>query len=304
MILKGLYTALVTPFNIDGSLDELGLRDLLRLQLDHQVDGVVVLGTTGEAPTLLESEKHKIIEITVEELKGRLQIVVGTGSYSTVQTIHQTLQAEKLGADVALIVAPYYNRPMPEGMYHHFQSVIEASNLPICVYNVPGRCSQNIPTDILYRLSRSPQCIGVKEASGNLAQITDVIQTISFTTPHFSVLSGDDAMTFPLCLMGGNGLISVLSNILPGPMKRLVHYSLQGNVEEARKLHFELLPIMKALFIETNPIPIKGLLNLMGLPAGSCRLPLTNISSENSLNIKKIFQQLDLFNWFSSYAST
>lgn len=292
MSLRGLYTVVVTPFDSKGKLDEEGLRQNLRFQLKHRVDGIVLLGTTGEAPTLTSKEKERIIQIGVEEVKGKTSLWVGTGSYSTDLTIEQTLSAEKLGADGAMIVTPYYNRPSQQGLFRHFQAISHAVKIPICIYNIQSRTGQNLQTETLKQIASLPNIVGVKEASGNLAQITDVIETISNVMPGFHVISGDDALTLPVMALGGHGIFSVVSNLIPGPMKKLVDACLTGDFTAARSIHYALMPFFKGAFIDTNPIPIKAAMKLSGMAAGSCRLPLCDLSSENQQRLEHLLKSL------------
>lgn len=290
--LKGLYTVAITPFDEHGHLDEQGFRENLRFQLTHRVDGIVLLGTTGEAPTLTHEEQARIITIGAEEVKGKAVLMVGTGSYSTAEAIEKTAMAKKLGADVALIVTPYYNKPTQEGMYRHFKAIAEAVVLPICVYNIQGRTGTNMQTDTLARLAKIPQIISVKEASGNVSQMMEVIQQVAQYRPGFTVLSGDDALTLPLMALGGHGILSVVSNLCPQPMRQLVDACAKGDFAEARKLHYQLLPFFKAAFIETNPIPIKAAMQASGQAAGSCRLPLCDLMPENFEKLCGVIHQL------------
>ncbi|HRD56248.1 MAG TPA: 4-hydroxy-tetrahydrodipicolinate synthase [Parachlamydiaceae bacterium] len=289
--MQGTHTALVTPFHEGGSLNENALREMILFQLKNGVDGIVALGTTGEAPTLKDFEKKRIIEIAVEERNAfdpekRILVSVGTGCYSTEQTIENTLLAKNLGADVALVVTPYYNKPTQEGLFQHFKAVAEKTDFPILVYNIAGRTGQNMETSTLKRLSEIPSIIGVKEASGNVLQMMDVYSQIAEERKDFCLLSGDDALTMPLMCMGGHGVISVVSNLVPDLIKALTHYLQNGQVEEARKLHYALLPLFKAAFVETNPIPIKAAMNDWGMRAGPCRLPLCPLSKENEEKLK------------------
>lgn len=290
--MKGLYTVVVTPFTKNYQLDKENLRQHLRFQLEHGVDGIVVLGTTGEAPTLSHAEKEAVIRIAVEEVKGRAHLMVGTGSYSTQQTIEDTLKAQDLGADAALVVTPYYNKPTQEGLYLHFKALAEATTLPICVYNIQGRTGVNVQTDTLARIATLSNILGVKEASGNVSQMSDVIETIARHRSGFNVLSGDDGLTLPLLALGGHGIFSVVSNLVPGPVKKMVDLSLAGHFEEARNLHYALAPLFKNAFIETNPSPIKAALQMCGRSAGPCRLPLCDLRPENNAKLQKIVEQL------------
>ncbi|MBA2367936.1 MAG: 4-hydroxy-tetrahydrodipicolinate synthase [Candidatus Protochlamydia sp.] len=303
MLLKGLYTALITPFKSNGDLDENGLRELLHAQLAHEVDGIVVLGTTGEAPTLSQMEKTKVIQIAREEIQGKCLLIVGTGSYSTQQTIEQTRLAEEMGADAALIVTPYYNKPTQEGLFRHFESICSATSLPVCLYNIQGRTGQNLQTDTLERLMAFDSIIGIKEGSGNISQIGEVIEMVQKTKNDFSVLSADDALTLPLIALGGQGIISVMSNLIPGPMKALTMAAINGNFEYAREWHYRLIPLFKAAFIETNPIPIKAAMSLFGLPAGPCRLPLCELQARNHETLSELINQLPK-EWMANYGQT
>lgn len=292
MQLKGLYTAVITPFDSTGKIDKEGLRQNLRYQLFHKVDGVVVLGTTGEDPTLNPQEKQTVIEIALDELQGKMTVLVGTGSYSTETTLTTTRKAQEMGADGALIVTPYYNRPTQEGLFRHFAAICEAVSLPICIYNIQGRTGLNLQTDTLQRLMQFPSIIGIKEASGNIMQMSDVMEIARTRDSGFSVVSGDDAVTLPLIALGGSGIISVASNLVPGPMQSMVQAALNGDFETARDWHFQLLPFLKSNFIETNPIPIKTAMQLCGMAAGPCRLPLCELAPSNLEFIKQIVNSL------------
>lgn len=276
----GVYTAVITPFCEDGSFDREGFRENLRFQVFSGVQGIVVLGTTGEAPTLEADEKKEILEIAVDEIKGKAHLIIGTGSYSTKKTIADTLFAKEIGADAALVVTPYYNKPTQEGLFRHFDEVSKV-DFPLIVYNVQGRTGQNIQTETLARLAAIPQIIGVKEASGNLIQMMDVLEKILASRADFKIFSGDDNLTFPLICLGGHGIISVASNLIPQPIIEMVQAAFSGNMDRARKLHFELLPLFKAAFIETNPIPIKAMMKKCGMPSGPCRLPLCDLAPHN-----------------------
>lgn len=287
----GLYTALITPFYPDGSLNEEGLKNNIRFQLAALVDGIVILGTTGEAPTLSMQEKERILKIAREETIGRCHLMVGTGSNSTQQTIENTRMAKDMGADSVLVVTPYYNKPTQEGLFQHYTTLAHQVEIPILVYNVQGRTGVNLQTETLQKLARIEHIIGVKEASGNIIQMMEVIENILPLRPNFSVLSGDDALTYPLITLGGHGVISVLSNLIPADMKALCDLALNHQYHEARSLHFKLLPLMRHLFIETNPIPIKTAMNLCGYAAGPCRLPLSTIDKDHLLILKKTLKE-------------
>lgn len=291
MLLKGLYTAVVTPFTGNEELNEEGFRHNLRFQVAH-VDGILVLGTTGETPTLTEKEKEIIIRIATDEIKSKVPLMIGTGSYSTKQTIENTAKAKALGADIALIVTPYYNKPTQEGLYRHFKEVSSAVDLPICIYNIQGRTGQNIQTETLKRISDLPNVIGVKESSGNIVQMSDVIETIGRHRADFSIMCGDDAFTLPLIALGGHGAISVVSNLVPRPISDLIKAVLHRDMTKAQELHYALMPIFKSAFIETNPIAIKAAMEMCGMAAGPCRLPLCELLADNAKKLKQVINTL------------
>ncbi len=293
MKIQGLYTVLTTPFLINGTLDEEGLRQNIRYQLMHNVDGVVTLGTTSESPTLTNVEKERIVVICVEEIQDKVPFMVGTGSYSTQQTIENTCMAQAHGASSVLIVTPYYNKPTQEGLYRHFKAIADATDIPIIVYNIAGRTGQNLSTETLKRLADIPNIVGVKEASGNLNQIMDVIELMRRIRPNFSVMSGDDGLTFPILTLGGHGVFSVVSNLIPDRIKEMIDLFYKGNLIAAREIHYELLPLFKGAFIETNPIPIKKAMELWGMAAGPCRMPLCEMSSENEKKLTELLNQYE-----------
>ncbi len=266
----GAWTALVTPFKQDGSLDEEALRGLVRKQIEGGVTGIVPVGTTGESPTLHEDEMKKIFEICVEEAGGKIMVMAGTGSNSTEKTVANTIAAKAAGADACLVVCPYYNKPTPEGLKRHYLAVAEVG-LPVIVYNIKGRTGINMSTEVLMELAKNPMIAGVKEASGDLNQMKEVI---SKRPDSFTVLSGDDGLTLELMRMGGDGVISVASNIVPDKVSEMVEYGLKGNFEEAGKINEYLAEMFKKLFIETNPIPVKYCAHKMGLCELVYRLPM------------------------------
>lgn len=291
---QGVHTAIITPFDEMGRLDEEGLRQNIRYQISNGIDGIVALGTTGESPTLTAQERERVIRISVEEVKGKVPLMVGTGSYATQQTIENTRQAALLGADMALIVSPYYNKPTQEGLFRHYKAVAEATPLPIIVYNIQGRTGQNIQNDTLKRLADIPTIIGVKEASGNITQIGEVIEMIAKHKPGFSVLSGDDSLTLPVMALGGDGVISVISNLVPDQVKAMLQSIAQGNWNEAREIHYRLMPLIRAAFMETNPIPIKAAMNIMGMASGTCRLPLCELLPENEKKLRALLKNIQI----------
>ena len=291
-IINGFYTALITPFLEDGSVDENGLRLLINKQIESGADGIVLLGTTGETPTLTEAEKKRISSIAKEEIGDKIKLVIGTGTYSTKQTIENTQAAERLGADAAIIVTPYYNKPTQEGLYLHYKSIAEATSLPILIYNIAGRTGQNLQTDTLKLLIQYKNIIGVKESSGSITQISDVIEMANECRDDFSVMCGDDALTLPSMALGACGVISVIGNIVPEQVKALVTALQNDDMLEARRLHFDLMPFIRMAFLETNPIPIKTAMERLGLPAGSCRSPLCPLSKDNETKLCAILESL------------
>lgn len=291
-MITGFFTALITPFLKDGSVDESGLRMLLNKQIEGGADGIVLLGTTGETPTLTDSEKKRITAIAREEIGGKIKLIVGTGTYSTKQTIENTRAAEKLGADAAIIVTPYYNKPTQEGLYLHYQSIAEATDLPILIYNIAGRTGQNLQTETLKRLMQYRNIAGVKESSGSITQISDVIEMSKEIREDFSVLCGDDALTLPSMALGAHGVISVVGNIVPDQVKALVTALQNDDMIESRQLHFTLMPLIRMAFLETNPIPIKAAMERLGLPAGACRPPLCPLSKDNEAKLGAILESL------------
>jgi len=272
---SGVYTALITPFTRDGTLDEPALRRLVDLQITAGVHGLVPVGTTGESPTVTHEENIRIIQIVIEQAKGRVPVIAGTGSNSTTEAIEMTAQAARLGASGSLQVVPYYNRPSQEGMYQHFAAIAEAVDIPMILYNIPGRTGKNMEVDTILRLAKIENIVAVKEASGNLSQVMDVI---AGAPEGFSVLSGDDNWTLPLMALGGHGVISVVSHLAARDMVALYDAAEAGRTADARALHYKLLPLCKSMFVEVNPVPVKYALARLGLIEETYRLPLCSMS--------------------------
>lgn len=287
---SGAFTAVVTPFK-DGRIDEAALGKLIRFGIDGGVSGFVPCGTTGESPTLSHEEHNRVVEFVVKEVAGQVKVIAGTGSNSTQEAIELTRHAKKVGADAGLLVSPYYNKPSQEGLYRHFSSVAEAVDIPLILYNIPGRTAVNVATPTMERLSKIPNIAGVKEASGDIMQMSEVIRLCG---PEFDVLSGDDQMTFPLMALGGKGVISVVTNIAPAKMSNLVKSMLEGDIEAARTTHFEIYELCRAVFLETNPIPVKAALALMGMIAPEYRLPLCPLSEANQGALKGTLERYGL----------
>jgi 4-hydroxy-tetrahydrodipicolinate synthase len=290
--LNGVYTALITPFDEQGNLDEEGLRYLIHRQIASHIEGIVPLGSTGESPTVTKEEQKRIISIAREETSNKTLLMVGTGSYSTAQTIENTALAQRLGADCALVVTPYYNKPTQEGLYQHYKALTQAVDLPIVIYNPPHRTGQNLLTDTLIRLLEIPSIIGIKESTGNITQMSEVVEAVREYRPEFHVLTGDDALTLSMMALGGCGVISVVSNLVPDRIRELYIAAANGDFTLARDLHYRLMPLFKAAFIETNPIPIKAAMNFFGLPAGECRLPLCALSFESKAKLELVLADL------------
>jgi 4-hydroxy-tetrahydrodipicolinate synthase len=285
----GCGTALVTPFRKDLSLDEETLRRLVRRQIAGGINFLVPCGTTGESPTLSHEEHLRVVAITLEEAKGKVPVLAGAGGYDTRHVIEMAREIERMGAEGILSVTPYYNKPTQEGLYHHFKAIAAATSLPIILYNVPPRTNVNIDPATVLRLSEIENIIGVKEASGNISQITQVIQQVP---EEFLVLSGDDALTLPLAAMGGRGIISVASNEIPAEMTRLAQLCLVGNFAEARAMQRKWLPLLEVNFIETNPTPVKAAMAEMGLLEPVFRLPLVPPRTENLAKIRAVLESL------------
>lgn len=293
MNLKGTITALVTPFK-NQQLDEEGLAQNIRFQIASGVNGILALGTTGEASTLSSDEQERVVSIALREAKGKVPLWVGTGSYCTKQTIEKTQRAKDMGANGVLIVTPYYNKPTQEGVYRHFEAISKAVEIPILLYNIPGRCGINIETATLLKIAALPNIVGVKDATGNVQQAGEVIHSVVKKYPDFKVFCGDDALTLPMMSLGAVGIISVVSNLIPTQIVALTNAALQGDFDLARQIHFQLHSLYKVAFIETNPVPIKTAMNLCGMPAGGCRLPLYEMASENINLLRQHLMQLQL----------
>ncbi len=273
--LRGVFTALVTPFGNDGTFDEHTFEQLLERQLAAGVHGLVPCGTTGETPALDEQEWARIITLSVEAAAGRVSVVAGTGSNNTAQTVARTRRARALGADAALVVTPYYNKPNAEGLVSHYRTIAEEGGLPVVVYNVPSRTGLNLAPELLLRIAEIPGIVGVKEASGHLGQAMTIHAR---REPELALLSGEDELTCAMTLMGGDGVISVVSNVDPKGSIALVEAALAGELDRAREVHYRQLPLIRALFAETNPVPAKAALALMGLAEDRVRTPLAPAS--------------------------
>lgn len=287
MTISGVMTALVTPFKANGDLDMDALDRLIEFQIENGVDALVPVGTTGESPTVSHEENMSIVERVIRKADGRVPVIAGTGSNCTEEAVRMTRIAKSQGASASLQVAPYYNKPTQEGLYRHFTKIADEVDLPMVVYNIKGRTGVNIETPTLMRIAKHPNAAAVKEASGDFPQMMDVL---SVKPKDFLVLSGDDNMAVPLTLMGGSGVISVASNIIPRYMSEMIKAARAGQAEKARTMHYELLPLFRAMFAETNPIPVKACLAYMGLLKAEWRLPLCPPGPETGKLLKNILK--------------
>jgi len=289
--LKGCGTALITPFLPDGSVDEKALASLVNWQIQEGIHFLVPCGTTGESPTLTHDEHLAVVDITTRTAAGRVPILAGAGGNNTSKVIKLLAEVKKLGVDGILSVSPYYNKPTQEGIYQHYRAIAESTDLPIIVYNVPGRTGSNILPSTLLRLAEIPNIAGVKEASGDISQVGEICTR---APADFRILSGDDSLTFPIIALGGHGIISVASNEVPGMMAKLASACLEGRLEEARDLNRTLYPLMKINFIESSPIPVKAALSMMGKIQEVYRLPLSKITEGARAKVSSVLADLGL----------
>ena len=288
-VFEGAMVALVTPFK-DGEVDYDALRRLVDLQIAGGIDAIVPCGTTGESPTLSHAEHNKVIDVVVEQAAGRVPVIAGTGSNSTAEAIQLTRHAKQAGADAALMVSPYYNKPTQAGLYEHFRTVAEAVDIPIVLYNIPGRCGVNIQPQTIARLAEIPNIVAVKEATGSLEQACEIMRLCEIT-----ILSGDDALTLPLMSIGGRGVISVIANIVPGEVKKLTASALAGDFTTARQQHKKLFPLSSAMLkLATNPIPIKAALSMIGMIEDELRLPLVPLSQKHRPKLAEMLKSFGL----------
>lgn len=287
---QGSIVALVTPFK-QGELDEKALRDLVEFHVAEGTNAIVPCGTTGESATLSHEEHCRVIEIVINQAKKRVPVIAGAGSNSTKEAVFLTEHAKKSGADAVLSITPYYNKPTQAGLYQHFKTIAEQVDIPIVLYNVPGRTGVNMLPDTVVELSKIKNIVGVKEASGSLDQAGAILQ---HTDDSFDVISGEDSLTFPMMAMGAKGVISVTANVAPKKMAQMCKAVLENNMIEARKLHYELIDLSKAVFYETNPIPAKKAVYLMGLIENEIRLPLVEMTKENTEKLKTVMKNLGI----------
>jgi 4-hydroxy-tetrahydrodipicolinate synthase len=289
-VFEGVSSALITPFR-DGAIDEPALRELVEFQISAGIQGLVPCGSTGESATMSHVEHHRAVEIVVETARGRVPVIAGTGSNNTLEAIELTRHAKAAGADGALLISPYYNKPTQEGIVAHYTEIARATDFPLIVYNIPGRTASNLLPETLARLAEVDGIVGVKEACGDLVQISEVVARCP---DDFLVLSGDDALTLPILAVGGRGVISVTSNIVPAEMLEMVRAHQAGDVARARAIHQKLLPLFDILFAETNPIPIKAAVDELGRCSDEIRLPLTEITPPNRERLKVVLKELGI----------
>lgn len=287
MLLKGCFVAIVTPFNADGSIDEGALRANIDFLIAEGVAGIVPCGTTGESPTLSWEEHNRVVDIAVEQTAKRVTVIAGAGSNNTAEAINAALHAQKIGADAILSITPYYNKPTQEGLFQHFKAIAEKVDTPIVVYNVPGRTGVNLKPETLERLSVFPSIASVKEASGDIHQVSEIHRRLG---DRLTILSGDDALTLPMLALGAKGVISVVGNIVPNKMVSLISKFEKGDLTGALSIHEELLQLCDSMFIETNPIPVKTAMNLIGMKAGTLRLPLVEMEKHNKEKLLSVLR--------------
>ncbi len=287
---QGAISAVVTPFR-DGEVDEPRLRELIEWQIQEGIDGIVPCGSTGESATLSHGEHERVIRIAVEQARRRVPVLAGTGSNSTAEALRLTRYAREAGADGALMISPYYNRPTQEGIYRHYKTIAASVDLPIIVYNIPSRTGSNVTAETLQRLSVLPNIVAVKEAAGSMDQVSDMRRLCG---ERFTILSGDDSLTVPMMALGAKGVISVLSNVMPRETHEVVEAGLAGDFARAREIHYRTLALMRALFLETNPIPVKQALSFMGKCSAEMRMPLTQMSEPAAEKLRNVMKELGL----------
>jgi 4-hydroxy-tetrahydrodipicolinate synthase len=289
-MLKGAITAIVTPFK-NGRFDEEAYRALIERQISEGIHGIVPCGTTGESPTLSHAEHKRVVKVCLNQVNKRVPVIAGSGSNSTAESLELTRHAEAAGADYALLITPYYNKPTQEGLYQHYKTVASQTKIPLVVYNVPGRTSVNLLPETMARLAELSNIVGLKDATGDLKQGT---KTLELCGDKITVLSGDDFTTFPLLCVGGMGVISVVSNVVPADMADMCTAFFKGDLEGARKLHYKMWPLTEAMFYETNPVPVKTAMKMLGMSTGEVRQPLCPMSEANENKLRTVMQKYGL----------
>jgi 4-hydroxy-tetrahydrodipicolinate synthase len=287
---SGAFSAIITPFR-DGAVDEAALRELVEWQIQSGVDGLVACGSTGESATLTHSEHDQVVKLVVEHARRRVPVIAGTGSNSTAEAIRLTAFAREVRADGALLISPYYNKPTQEGIYKHYKMIAANVDLPLIVYNIPGRTASNILPETFARLCDIKQVVAIKEASGSMDQISDILRLCG---DRLAILSGDDSATLPIMAIGGKGVIATITNVMPREMHELAAAALKGDFARARQIHFAMLPLMRALFLETNPIPVKQACAFMGKCANELRMPLIPMSQQPAEKLRSVMKEMRL----------
>jgi len=296
MKLEGTIVAMVTPYTKSDEIDEEGIRENINYLIEKGVNGILAAGTTGESATISHEEHRKLVDILIDEVNGRVTTIAGAGSNSSKEALGLVEHAENMGADAALVITPYYNKPQPDGLYKHYEMLSNSTDIPIVVYNVPSRTGTDIDVETIGKVAQLDNIVAIKEANPNLDKVSKIIKKIEEVneTDKFVVLSGNDDLTLPMMAMGAKGVISVIANVDPERMSQMVNYALEGEFESAAKVHYELYDLMKILFVETNPVPAKTALNLMGRPAGHVRMPLAPLKTENEAKLKNVLKNLNL----------
>ncbi|HEY0196901.1 MAG TPA: 4-hydroxy-tetrahydrodipicolinate synthase [Methanobacterium sp.] len=296
MKLEGTIVAMVTPFNSEDEVNQVGMRENINYLIDRGVEGVLAAGTTGESATITHVEQRKMMDILVDEVAGKVKTIAGAGSNSSKESLGLVKYAENAGADAALVITPYYNKPQPHGLYEHYKLLTDSTDIPIIVYNVPSRTGTDIDVETIGKVSQLDNIIGIKEANPDLDKVSQIQKKLEElgNRDDFRIISGNDNLTLPMISLGAKGVISVVANVDPERMSQMVRYALQGDYAKALELHYELYHLMKVLFIESNPVPTKESLNLMGRPAGPVRMPLGPLKEESKEKLKKVLQDLEL----------
>jgi len=296
MKLEGTIVAMVTPYTKSDEIDEEGIRENINYLIEKGVNGILAAGTTGESATITHDEHRKLVDILIDEVNGRVTTIAGAGSNSSKEALGLVKHAEDIGADAALVITPYYNKPQPHGLVEHYRLMNDSSNIPIVVYNVPSRTGTDIDVDTIGKVAEFDNVVAIKEANPDLDKVSKIMKKIDEVdqSDKFVVLSGNDDLTLPMMSMGAKGVISVVGNVDPARMSQMVNYALDGDFEAASKAHYELYSLMKACFVETNPVPAKTALNLMGRPAGHVRMPLAPLKDESEAKLKEVLKELDL----------
>ncbi|WP_414468558.1 4-hydroxy-tetrahydrodipicolinate synthase [Methanobacterium sp. ACI-7] len=296
MKLEGTIVAMVTPYTKSDEIDEEGIRENINYLIEKGVDGILAAGTTGESATISHDEHRKLVDILIDEVNGRITTIAGAGSNSSKEALGLVKHAEDTGADAALVITPYYNKPQPHGLVEHYRLMNDSADIPIVVYNVPSRTGTDIDVDTIGKVAQFDNIVAIKEANPDMDKISKIVKKIQEVdqTDNFVILSGNDDLTLPMIAMGGKGVISVVGNVDPARMSQMVNYALEGNFKDAAKVHYKLYDLMKVLFVESNPVPAKTALNMMGRPAGHVRMPLAPLKEESEDKLREVLEKLDL----------